>query len=224
MVVGDAVEGGTVSLTWPALGISVTARVTEVVPQEKVVLEVGSARLTLEIDPGVIRLTHEGLHSDDEEDGMRSAWRVALAVLGHGLEHHQGVDRRVRWFVAPVRATHGFAHVYFTDASALRQWLARAGGIAGTGEDYQLELADGSPMSGRILGNMPDRDVALSWTEDHNSLLVLRTFPSPRHPEERLIALNWSRWGSEAFPEAKSRLLESSLERLVRHLKSRGNA
>jgi uncharacterized protein YndB with AHSA1/START domain len=224
VVSGDAATAKAITLSWPALKLSVELKVQEVVPNERVVLVVGPSRLTMEIEPGVVRLTHEGLRSADEEDGMRSAWRTSLGLLAHSLSKHPGRERRVRWTTRPATTSPELTHVYFTDPFAMTQWLTQTGSVGQEGSSVALTLLSGEPLTGEVLANTPDRDVAFTWQEQQDSYLVFRTFPSPRDPDQRLLAIAWSRWYPEPFPEATSRFLDSALERLARTLERRGNA
>ena len=224
-VVGDATKGSVLTLSWPAMGLSVRVHVAQSIPDKCVVYEVGSSRLTIEVADGEVVLTHEGLRSEDEEDGMVSAWRTALGILDHGISCHPDLPRHVRWFLQPVQTTPGFAHVFFTDPAALAQWLTVSGGVpADDGGDCHLGLAWGESLTGRVLANTVERDVALSWSEQSESCLVFRTFPSPRSPDERLLALSWSYYGNPIFPESSAQGLQSSLDRLGRVLSRMGSA
>jgi hypothetical protein len=223
-VVGEATLGSVLTFSWPAMGLSVRVHVAESIPDKCVVYEVGSSRLTIEVDDGKVALTHEGLRSEDEEDGMVSAWRTALGVLDHGIQCHPDQPRHVRWFMQPVNTTASFAHVYFTDPAALAQWLTLSGSVPSEGSECQLKLAWGESLTGLVLANTPERDVALTWKEQSESCLVLRTFPSPRTPDERLLAIAWSRYGSADFPESSAQGLQGALDRLCRNLSRMGSA
>ena len=221
---GDAASGESVTLSWPTLRLSVKLEVKELVPEERLVLMVGASRLTIELEPGQIRLIHEGLRSEDEEDGMRSAWRTSLGLLAHGLTKHRGQERQVRWITRAVKTSPAISHLFFTQRAALAQWLTRSGEIGLEGTELSLRLLDGLALSGEVLANTPDRDVAFTWREQDESCVVLRTFPSPSDPDERLLALSWSRWDGQAYPEASMKNLEHSFDRLVRTLSSKGTA
>jgi uncharacterized protein YndB with AHSA1/START domain len=221
---GDAELGQSISLGWPALKLSVKLEVTELVAEERLVFSVGASRLTLEVEPGQIRLIHDGLRSEDEEDGMRSAWRTSLSLLAHGITKHRGHDRQVQWITRSMRTSPAMGHVFFTEAAALAQWLTRRGAVGLEGTELDLELLAGEPLTGEVLANTPDRDVAFTWREQNESCLVLRSFPSPGNSEERLIALSWSRWDAKPFPSATLTQLEQSLELLARTLSRRGDA
>lgn len=220
---GDATPGGSVLLSWPALGLAVRLRVGEVLPGKRVVYEVGPARLIIDVDDGSISLCHEGLRSADEEAGMRSAWQTALAVLGHGLVHYPGQSRFVRWFLQSARTTPELCHFYFTEPTGLHQWLCTEGELGPRGAPVALRLLSGATLNGEVLANLPGRDLALGW-RDHHSALVMRTFPAPREPSERLVALCWSQWQIEKFDEEYERVFEMALTRLVRVFKHRGDA
>lgn len=206
------------------MGLSVRVHVAESVPDERIVYEVGSSRLIIEVEEGSVALTHEGLRSDDEEDGMRSAWQAALGLLEHGIVHHPNLPRHVRWFLQPVTASAGFAHLYFTEQAALAQWLTRSGAIGEIGTECHLALNWGAQLTGRVLANVPERDLAVSWLEEAESCLVFRTFPSPRSADERLLALCWSVYGRPDFSEQTTQGLQAAVERLGRVLNRAGSA
>jgi len=222
VVVGDAATANSITLSWPALRLSVDLDVNEVVPNERIVLSVGPSRLTLEVEAGVVRLTHEGLSSADEEDGMRSAWRTSLGLLAHALSKHSARERRARWITRTAKTSPELCHVFFTNSAALRQWLTQSGAVGQEGSCLALKLITGELVSGDVFANTPNRDVAFSWQEQSDSYLVVRTFPSPHEPDERLLAICWSRWVPGPFPETTVRFLEKSMDRLVRLLERRG--
>jgi uncharacterized protein YndB with AHSA1/START domain len=221
---GDAAVGQSISLIWPTLHLNLKLQVVELVPQERIVYSVGATRLTMEIEPGQIRLTHEGLRSEDEEDGTRSAWRTSLGLLAHSLTHHSGHERQVRWVTRSIKVSAPIAHLFFTQPVALEQWFCRYGEIGHEGTEVDLQLRGGELLTGEVLANTPDRDVAFTWREQNQSCLVLRSFPSPSDPEERLVALCWSRWGTGAFPEDTVTHFGHAFDRLARLLNRKGLA
>ncbi|HMA95366.1 MAG TPA: SRPBCC domain-containing protein [Polyangiaceae bacterium] len=223
-VVGDAARADRITLSWPALKLSLELTVKEVVPQQRITFGVGASQLTVELEPGAVSLTHVGLHSDDEAEGMRSAWQTSLGLLAHALVQHPGRTRRVHWITRPARTTAALAHVYFSEPMALSQWLTRAGSVGAVGSNIALQLMTGEVATGVVHANAVDRDVAFSWIEQQNSYVVFRTFPSPRASDERLLAIAWSRWHSEAFPEPTAQFLNAALGRLAHLLERRGLA
>jgi uncharacterized protein YndB with AHSA1/START domain len=224
VVFGDAASTENVTLSWPALKLSIDLEVKEVVPEERIVLGVGPSQLTLEIAPGEVRLTHSGLRSDDEEDGMRSAWRTSLGLLAHALTKHPQRERRVHWITRPAKTSPELCHVFFTEGAALSQWLTRFGSIGEQGSGLTAELMTGDAITGEVFANTPNRDVAFTWQEQQDSYVVLRTFPSPNSADERLIALSWSRFHPEPFPAAVTRFMDAAVARLVHVLERNGQA
>jgi len=76
-----------------------------------------------------------------------------------------------------------------------------------------------------VLCRAPGRDVALTWEEQNDSVLVLRTLPSPRASQERVVAICWSKWGAtEPGEHAIETELRRSLERLGALLAMSGSA
>ena len=79
-------------------------------------------------------------------------------------------------------------------------------------------------MTGRVLAGDSGRDVALTWRETNDSVLVFRSLPSPTHRDERILAACWSRWvaptsrGDDDLGETEVKSIEVELERSVRRL------
>jgi hypothetical protein len=218
------VVGQSITLTWPSLRLNLKLEVAEAVPEERLVFLVGPSRLTIEVEDGQIRLTHDGLRTDDEEDGTRSAWRASLSLLAHSLVHHRGRERQVRWITRSIKTSAPIAHLFYTQPAALGQWLTRSGEIGLEGSAVDLSLWSGERITGEVLANTKDRDVAFTWQEQNQSCVVLRSFPSPTAPDERLLALSWSLWGAKAFSDSMLKHLEHSFDRLARTLNNKGLA
>jgi uncharacterized protein YndB with AHSA1/START domain len=212
---GAATPGGSFELHWPTLGASIELEVVDAIPDERLLLRAGESELEMCIDNGSLTLTHTGLESDDQADGMTSAWHISLAQLGHYLSHHDGRDREVQWFLRRVKTHPSTAHAFFTMKEALGAWLCVDGFIGEEGSDYRLKLAGGRTISGKVLAHTPGRDVALSWEEDGQSVITLRTLPSPFAVDERLVAIVWSRWGkNDANFEEVCTYFEAAIDRL----------
>lgn len=223
-VAGTVERGSSLVLRWPKLGARVDLDVVDIEPRRRLVLKSGDAVLALDLVPGSIRLEHAGLAPGDELEGVTSSWRLSLALLAQSLEHHRGRDRHVTWLVRRATTSAAAVHAFFTDGSALGSWLARRGSVGPEGTRYALELTSGAPMSGRVLSNTPGRDVALEWNEQDGSVLVMRSLPSPVDPEERVIALCWSRWSAERPAPPPTGELEAALDRLARIVGSDASA
>lgn len=220
---GRMAPGERVSLSWPKLGLTTHIDVISLEPEQSLALRHGTSSVLFDLGPGSLTLTHSGVPEGDIADGVASSWRVSLALLSHYLEHHPDSDRAVQWFVARANVPPATAHVYFTDPSALASWLTREGGVADEGQPYRLQLLSGEPMSGKVLANTPGRDVALAWDERDGSVLSMRTLPAPGEPDERLIVVSWSCWGTP-IDRAINAQLHAAIVRLQRLLRAQAHA
>jgi uncharacterized protein YndB with AHSA1/START domain len=190
-VTGDIRPGGTIELEWPDLGARTELQVVDVVPGRRLTLSDRQSRVIAAVEDGSVILSHEGPTMSDVE-GLASSWRSALAVLAHAVEQHPGRDRTVRWSVHPAPTTAATVHALFTDPAGLAQWLGASAGFGPAGSSWSA-TADGQPLTGRVLSNIPGRDVVLSW-DGGQGAVVLRTLPSPTEPATRLLAIQTSRW------------------------------
>lgn len=215
-VEGSVTAGSQLVLRYPALGAEIDVMVADVVRDERVVFTMGPTRIVLSLQDGGVSLSHSDLPAGDEYAGTGSAWALSLATLAHACERHPGRTRQVRWFVGPVTTEASTAHAFFTHGAALDGWLGRGDGLGPPGSAFSRRLGEAFPLSGRVLTNVPGRDVLLSWQEDDDALLCLRTLPSPLSRDERLVAMVWSRW-AEASPDAE---LAARLEGCHRRLLS----
>jgi len=203
-------------LSWPALGVALELRVLEVLKQRRIVLAGGPWRMEVTLEPGAISLAHSGASEGPEAEGVRSSWRMSLALLAHHLERHRARRRKVFWITRRAAVAPEAAHVFFTDEQALASWLTRSGGgIGESGSRYALTLVSGQSMSGRVLAATPGHDVIVSWEEDESSALALRTLPSARSPHDRLLAIAWSRWSLDEPPQTVLSTLDGALGRLA---------
>jgi uncharacterized protein YndB with AHSA1/START domain len=224
-VTGTVARGARLRLEWPELGAAVELDVEEIQQNEHLVLVNGKSRVSLAVSEGRVELTHSGLAEQDDEDGFRSSWRVALAMLKHSLEEHPRAPRRVRWAARPAQTSAELAHLCFTAPAALDRWLGQGSVMGAEGEAYGLTLLSGERMTGNVLCRVEGRDVALTWEEQNDSVLVLRTLPSPRASRERVVAICWSKWGAtEPGEHAIETELRRALERLGALLAMSGSA
>jgi uncharacterized protein YndB with AHSA1/START domain len=214
-VEGRVAPGQRLALRWPALGASIELTVAELDMGRRLVLQAGRCRVTVTVQPGSVK---------DETEGVASSWRVALALLAHHLEQHPLRGRHVSWFLQSVRTSAAAAHVFFTEPSALRTWLAPDAEPLVPAGPVRMRLAWGERLTGRVLAHTAGRDVALSWEEQEQSVLVLRTLPSPRYADERLVAAVWSYWGEQQPPPQARKGLAMAVRRLAGALASRGTA
>jgi uncharacterized protein YndB with AHSA1/START domain len=224
-VTGEIARGGSVVLAWPDLGASIELEVTDLVPERRVTFENGTSTVTLEVSAETVTLEHSGLEDEDDLEGFRSSWQIALAVLGHAVEVHRGAARRARWVARPARVSPGVAHAWFTEPRALAAWLGEGAVVGGVGEGFSLSFGDGEPMSGRVLGRAEGRDIAWSWKERDDSVVVLRTLPGLGTGNERVLAACWSTWApADDRDGGVVRDLSRALERLAGILETAGRA
>ncbi len=215
---GKVERGGHVELTWRALGASLPVRVTAFVEGEEIAFDSGGSRIRMLLSPGRVVLEHEGLEPDDDAEGVASSWRVSLALLAHSLEKHPGRDRRAVWLIDAAHTSAATAHAFFSEPAALATWLGTGVGIGPEGSRVSLRCPWGDHIGGSVLTNTPGRDLAVSWHEDDDSVLCLRTLPSPRSEDERLVVVYWSRWSTSDPPGERQQGLSAALGRLTRTL------
>jgi uncharacterized protein YndB with AHSA1/START domain len=212
---GNVVLGGHLILRWPGLDTSIELAVDEIREGERLVLRGGPQRVAFEVAPGRVSVSHSGPLGRDAAAGVASSWQLSLALLRHALECHGARTRRVLWAARSMRTRHDQAHVFFTDSHALGSWLVSRGtSIGERSSAYAFETLWGEPMSGTVLCRVAERDVLVSWSEMGDSALAFRTLPSPFHPEQRLVALAWSRWRECPRPARVQRELTRALQRL----------
>jgi uncharacterized protein YndB with AHSA1/START domain len=193
---GSVEPGGALELAWPELGASVLLDVVAVEEHRRLELRNGATTLEILLTGGGVRLTQSGLQEGDDWSGMASSWRVSLALLAHYCERHPGRPRHVTWFSGVTPTSAEAAHHFFTDRRALTTWLKQGGEVGSEGSPLELELESGRRLSGKVLANVPGRDVALSWSETNDSVVCLRTLPGPSD-DRRVVLLTWSRWASD---------------------------
>jgi uncharacterized protein YndB with AHSA1/START domain len=224
-VSGTLAPDGKVRLEWPERGARVDLDVEEHVPDRRIVFSHGATRVILAVSDGKVVLTHAGLDSSDDVPGFESSWRVALAVLGHALEVHPGKSRRTRWVVRGVSTSATLAHLCFTEPEALATWLGRSASVGDEGQPFIIRTANGENMSGDVLIRNGGRDVAFSWREQSDSVLIFRTLPSPTAADGRILAACWSKWGpTQAGERAVLTDLSRALDRLALVLARSGDA
>lgn len=202
--------------SWPTLEVSVVLRFEVVVPGRSIRFRTRDSLTELDVVAGGLRLRHEGSEVVGDAVGVRASWAVSLLVLAHSLERHAGRERWVHWQVESAPCSGASLHPFLTKAALLRRWLTDAGDIPGAGSAYQLVLRSGVRLSGRVLANEAEADVALTVSEHDGAVLGWRSLPS-LDPEQRRIALCWSQWGCRP-PRLLVRELGSALAVLAREL------
>lgn len=221
---GQARAGGKLQLHWSAFDSTVELSIIDWQPERRVVLAQGDTQVEFRFDEQLLTLVQHGLGPDDDVEGLRSSWRIALAQLAHCVERHPNRQRRVEWLVRKAAATPELVYLALTDRR-LNKWLCQQGTIAAEGERYRMLLTGGQELVGQVLANVPGRDIALGCENVGDAVLVFRTFPSPGQPGERLIAAVWSEWGPpRELADDVIESVDAALERLVNLLERVGSA
>jgi hypothetical protein len=221
-VSGEVAVGRTLQLRYRALGAVIELDVVAVAPPSYLVLARAGSRLEITVRDGQVDLIHHGLTAGDEAEGTRSSWVIALATLAEAIERHRGERRHVHAVYAAVPAPAEVCHVFFSNASALRQWLLAAGEPGHDGVGAPVEFAWGASGTARWIASTEGRDVAFAWDEAA-AVVALRTLPSPRSADERVLLFTTSSWGAPAS-SALIEGLTTAHRRLVGLLAARGVA
>lgn len=221
-VSGEVEPGQTLVLHYRSLGVSLDLLVETVEPGRRLVLVSGGTRLELSVRDGSVELLHCGLGAGDEAEGTRSSWQIALATLAEAVERYPGRRRFPQGVAMPVQASAELCHLYFAHPAALARWLLVADTMGDIGDRVSGHLFWGPALTGRLLACCPGRDVAFSW-EEVAAVLALRTLPSPRRDDERLLYVSASAWGAPLAAETMHGL-RASLARLVHQVASPGVA
>jgi uncharacterized protein YndB with AHSA1/START domain len=206
-------------LGWPALGVHMHLRVLEAEDKRNLTLKSGRSTVRFQIHDSALTLTHGGLDDVDEAEGVRASWQVSLGLLNHYVKTHFGVPRVTHWALETAATTAQEAQVFFSDQAALNSWLTSDGtGIGKVRGDYRLTLRWNETASGKVLVKTEGRDLAVTWAEQDDSVLVFRTLPAPMQPEHRILALLWSHWGCQGSDSTRCHQLEAALSGLKRIL------
>lgn len=226
---GDVRPGGVMTWVFEQFKLEIPYPVLEATAPERLVFggEIPGyppfrLEITIRSEGGetVVRLFNSGFRDgaqwDDEYQGVSSGWRLALALLGHYLEHHFGTPKRTILVMRPAEFDFAAVLPWFTEEAKLARWLTRSGAVGGTGQPVDLVLRNGDVVRGRVL-DATSREVALSWL-DANAALELKAF-SMGHT--RMVGVRWTGWGAGAERvEALQGELDAAVARLASELGS----
>lgn len=224
-VEGELRTGSQLKLYWRAFGASVELSVLESLPYQRLRLRNGTSEVTFELEDEAVVLTQYGLAADDDVEGLRSSWRVALSQLAHSVERHPGRQRHVEWAVSQVHVAPETLHLFMTDRDLLRLWLGETDTSLTEGDAYRLTVHDGPLLEGKVLACVAGRDIAFSCSNLGDAAVVFRTLPLAMSPNARLLAVSVSEWGRAT--RGAERLLErlgGALSRLTTLLTRGGSA
>lgn len=222
VVRGRIETGRSVELEWPRLGARLALEVIDLVAPRKVAFTGPLGKLELSVVAGGLELRHVLPFDDDDlYAGTESSWRLTLATLATYLTRHVGRKRHVHWSLVDTEASAEICHLHFTDARLLPTWFGRSELSIGPRDSFaSLTLDSGRRLRGPVLAHTEGRDLALRWGEADDSLLVLRSLPSPDREDARRVALSWSRWTELPEADAIAKELDRALDRLAKRLAS----
>jgi uncharacterized protein YndB with AHSA1/START domain len=224
---GEAVPGGT--LVWVLRGIGeMPYPVVVAEPPERLVLagEIpGRGPFALEIlieqagGATTVRLVNsgfrEGADFEEEYEGVRSGWGASLALLRHYLERHQGEARHASLVVRPAAVGADELYRCFSAADGLATWLTSRGALGEVGAPAELELHDGSRLTGRVIA-ATGREKSVTWEEEDGAVLELKGFGAGG---KRMVGVRLTTWGPDGARLARlERLLTPAVERLAARL------
>jgi uncharacterized protein YndB with AHSA1/START domain len=180
------------------------------------IIDVGIARQGGET---VVRLVNSGFlvgaEWDEEYEGMRSGWRLAMALLKEYVERYWQRPKRAALVMRPAEFTYEELRPFYGEPPLLRRWLTRSGSVGKEGADCHLVLRDGASVTGRVIAST-GTEAAVTWGEV-DGVLELKTFAMG--PEKRAIclrAISWSRppeWVADT-----ERWMTDALDRLAAEL------
>ncbi len=163
-----------------------------------------------------IQLAQGGLpvepQRQDEVEGVRSGWILALAALRVYLEGHFGESPRRFQCFRTARFTFERLHPFFRQAPELSRWLVQQGSMGVPGGYSDLVLWDGRRMSGEVLADT-GREISTTW-DDISGVLELRAFTGAGGL--RTLGVQGFGWGLDpATAAGMDTLLPGALERLM---------
>lgn len=218
---GEVVEGGTITWIFDAMEMEIPYPVAVAEPNRRMVLA-GEApdrgpfalEVVLEAEGGdtVVRLVNSGFLDsaewDDEYRGIDSGWRLALALLKHYVEQHGDRPKRTLQHFRP--GDFDWDALPYRSPEELSGWLTRAGAVGEAGEEVDLVLRDGTPLTGRVLART-ETEVAISWSEE-DAVLELKAFAAG---PQRMRGVRLTAWGMDDERAGElSGLLEAAVKRM----------
>lgn len=196
-VTGEPRAGAYYTWRFEGFGPPQALEVKEVEEGRRLVL-IGTGYGEIEIDfadPGRLLLRHSGLPFPDEVlDDCQSGWSMALAVLGHYVQHYFEQPKRSLLVMREAQFDFDRAHEAFTDPKLFRQWFA-------------------GPEPPRDVLVDTGREVCLRWDYIGGTLELKAFHWGAGKKYLALRALSWAR----GYDIASLRgALEASLDNLIR--------
>jgi uncharacterized protein YndB with AHSA1/START domain len=221
----DPRPGGTLKWFFDKFGLELPGTFVDVEPQRLISWTwprqpghpPGMLVITIEREGGVTHMTlaNSGFTTaaewDDEYEGVRSGWQLALGILRVYLERYFGRTKDVALVLRPARYDYDRIAPYFSDATRLAEWLTTSGTIGQEGDPVRLTFRDGSTLTGRVIARSA-REVAVTWDE-MDGILELKAFRAG--PGARMLGVRASGWD---WPGGRAAQLEAKLTPWVERL------
>jgi len=218
---GQPVEGQSITWFFEKLGFSAPMRVLQAIPNQRIILEppyneratqLQELSISQEGTLTQVKLTHSGFGFgadwDDEFDGVRSDWYMALRLMRFYLECRYGQTKSNSLVLRAANVDYDKMRFLSTTESGLRNWLTASGSIGDEGTPYSIKLRNGETMSGTVLAKSK-RDVSISWNEI-GGILEMKVFTFPQIG--RMVALHAVSWEMNDEQMAK---IEEGLHRAI---------
>jgi len=202
---GDVRAGGTLTLIFRRFGMEIPYTVVEADPGRKLVLfgSLGGRSGTLEItiraegNETVLELMNSGFREgadwDEEYEGVRSGWTIALQILRRYVERSFGRPRLDLLEMRPAAYEYRDLLPFFATPEGLERWLARRARIGAVGEPWSVEMHDGTRLGGRVVAKT-DWEVGLDCDEI-DGIVELKGFSMG--PGRRVVAIRASAWRTD---------------------------
>ncbi len=207
--------GSNLTLTWKNFGFSVSYKIAEMRPPEKLVLKtrlpgVGTQVLTVNLarraPKTIVSISESGPEnhkSDPMESGVDSGWDMALGVMKLYVEKYFGKNRGTFFAMLPAQFEYSQLRPLYTTAEGLQKWLTIGGEPpVKPGQKYCFQLNENETMSGEVLA-LTHHEMALSW-EEISGYIELKSFPTGG--ENKGLCLRGSTYSPET---ASADLLET---------------
>ena len=225
---GVAEAGATVTWFFDAFGYAFPVEVLEADPPARLVLRESVPThpprhteivLAPDGDGTRLRFVQSGFREDpalDEEfAGCERGWTLALATMRLYAERYFGKPRRNLLVMRPAVFEYDDLVPWFTSGPGLKAWFTTAGAIGEEDEPYELDLWEGSRMSGTVLARARP-EVLVSWDEVDGAF-TFKAFKMG--PTQRMVALQVTAWGMNEGRAAEiSAWSEASIDRLMPQL------
>jgi uncharacterized protein YndB with AHSA1/START domain len=222
---GEAVTGGKLAMRFERLNFEIVFNVRHAAQPSALLLDAQmpsgpliSTEFTLSAENGKTRvtLTQSGLpdvpEMSEQREGMRSGWKMSLAILRYYVERHFGEPRASFFSMHPASFEYESLQPFFHRREQLSVWLTESGEIGAEGSFYELRLKDGSPMSGYVLADT-GMELALEWREK-KGVVELKAISMGQ--SSRAVAVRGCGWGMDGGEAARiEAFLAEAIERLA---------